>query len=68
MVAKIAMKAAEEDVNSDPAVLGGTKLAISMHDSNYSGFLGILGGNFFLPRSFSGSITLVFAGPYSHDF
>lgn len=43
MVAKIAMKAAEEDVNSDPAVLGGTKLAISMHDSNYSGFLGILG-------------------------
>lgn len=47
-VAKIAMKAAEEDINSNPTVLGGPKLSISMHDSNYSYFLGILGGNFFL--------------------
>ncbi|KAL0357245.1 UNVERIFIED_CONTAM: Glutamate receptor 3.2 [Sesamum calycinum] len=43
-VAKIAMKAAVEDVNSDPTFLGGTKLVLSMHDSNYSGFLGIIGG------------------------
>lgn len=43
-VAKIAMKAAEEDVNSDPSVLGGSKLNITLHDSNYSGFLGIIGG------------------------
>ncbi|KAK4402036.1 Glutamate receptor 3.2 [Sesamum angolense] len=43
-VAKIAMKAAVEDVNSDPTILGGTKLVLSMHDSNYSGFLGIIGG------------------------
>lgn len=43
-VSKIAMKAAEADVNSNPTVLGGRKLSISMHDSNFSGFLGIIGG------------------------
>ena len=44
-VAKIAMTAAVEDVNSDSSVLGGRKLVLSMHDSNYSGFLDIMGGN-----------------------
>ncbi|KAK4406830.1 Glutamate receptor 3.2 [Sesamum angolense] len=43
-VAKIAMNAAVEDVNSDPSFLGGSKLVLSTHDSNYSGFLGIIGG------------------------
>ena len=43
-VARIAMNAAVEDVNSDPSFLGGKTLTISMHDSNYSGFLGIIGG------------------------
>lgn len=43
-VAKVAMKAAENDINSDPSVLGGRKLTISLHDSNYSSFLGIIGG------------------------
>lgn len=43
-VSKIAMKAAEADVNSNPTILGGRKLSISMHDSNFSGFLGIIGG------------------------
>lgn len=47
-VAKIAMKAAEQDVNSDPSMLGGRKLAITLHDSNYSGFLSIMGGNCFV--------------------
>ncbi|KAF5443702.1 hypothetical protein F2P56_036237 [Juglans regia] len=42
-VARIAMKAAEEDVNSDPTNLGGSKLSIIMHDSNFSGFLSIIG-------------------------
>ncbi|XAR73067.1 hypothetical protein NMG60_11019927 [Bertholletia excelsa] len=42
-VSKIAMNAAMEDINSDPSVLGGKKLSISMHDSNFSGFLGIVG-------------------------
>uniref|UniRef100_A0A5B6ZAM6 Glutamate receptor n=1 Tax=Davidia involucrata TaxID=16924 RepID=A0A5B6ZAM6_DAVIN len=42
-VAKIAMNAAVEDINSDPSILGGRKLNLSMHDSNYSGFFGIIG-------------------------
>ncbi|XP_034892842.1 glutamate receptor 3.2 isoform X3 [Populus alba] len=42
-VAKIAMEAAEDDINSDPSLLGGRKLSINMHDSNFSGFLGIIG-------------------------
>ncbi|XP_062081522.1 glutamate receptor 3.2 isoform X1 [Humulus lupulus] len=42
-VSKIAIEAAQHDVNSDKSVLGGTKLSISFHDSNYSGFLGIVG-------------------------
>lgn len=43
-VAKVAIEAAIEDVNSDPAVLGGTKMIVQMQDSNYSGFLGIVEG------------------------
>lgn len=43
-VSKVAIEAAEQDVNSDKSVLGGTKLSVTFHDSNYSGFLGILGG------------------------
>lgn len=46
-VSKIAIKAAEEDVNSDESILGGTKLSINFHDSNFSGFLGIIGGTLF---------------------
>lgn len=41
-VAKIAIEAAIEDVNSDPTILGGTKLKLTMHDSNFSGFMGIV--------------------------
>ena len=41
-VGKIAVEAAIEDVNSDPSVLGGTKLNLTLHDTNYSGFLGIV--------------------------
>ena len=43
-VSKIAIQAAEKDVNSDPRILGGRKLSITIHDSNFSGFLGIIGG------------------------
>lgn len=49
-VSKIAIEAAEKDVNSDPSVLGGRKLSISIYDANYSGFLGITGGNTFIPH------------------
>ncbi|KAK6143789.1 hypothetical protein DH2020_024137 [Rehmannia glutinosa] len=57
-VAKIAMNAAVEDVNSDPSVLGGRKLVLSTHDSNYSGFLGIIGGLQFMETD-----TVAIIGP-----
>ncbi|KAL8240467.1 hypothetical protein R6Q59_013822 [Mikania micrantha] len=41
-VAKIALQAAVEDVNSDPTILNGTKLKITFHDSNFSGFLSMM--------------------------
>ncbi|PIN23396.1 Glutamate-gated kainate-type ion channel receptor subunit GluR5 [Handroanthus impetiginosus] len=40
--AKVAIEAAVEDVNSSPDVLKGTKLNITMLDSHFSGFLGII--------------------------
>ncbi|KAK6159727.1 hypothetical protein DH2020_003108 [Rehmannia glutinosa] len=59
-VAKIAMKAAVEDVNSDPNILGRTKILLSMHDSNYSGFLGIIGGLQYMETD-----TVAIIGPQS---
>ncbi|XP_015576348.1 glutamate receptor 3.6 isoform X2 [Ricinus communis] len=41
-VARIAIKAAVNDVNSNPSILGGTELNIKIQDTNYSGFLGII--------------------------
>ncbi|XP_030523784.1 glutamate receptor 3.6 [Rhodamnia argentea] len=41
-VARVAILAAIEDVNTDPSVLGGTKLNLTIQDTNYSGFLGIV--------------------------
>lgn len=46
-VAKVAIEAAIEDVNSNPAILGGTKLNITMHDANFSGFLAMAEGKHF---------------------
>jgi len=43
-VTNIAMKAAEEDVNSDPSFLGGSKLRITTYDAKRNGFLTIMGG------------------------
>ena len=43
-VSSIALKAAVDDVNSDPIVLPGRRLTISIHDSNYTGLYGIFGG------------------------
>lgn len=47
-VSRIAMKAAQDDINSDPRVLGGRKLSITMHDAKFNGFLSIMGGTVFL--------------------
>lgn len=44
-VAKIALEAAVEDVNSDPTILNGTRLNITLHDSKYSGFMSMMAGN-----------------------
>ena len=44
-VAKVAIEAAVEDVNSNPVVIGGTKLQLTMLNANYSGFLAIVEGN-----------------------
>ncbi|XP_073123778.1 glutamate receptor 3.2-like isoform X3 [Henckelia pumila] len=43
-VAKIAMDAAVEDVNSDPRILGGRRLVLTSSDANFSGFQSIIGG------------------------
>ena len=43
---KPAIAAAIYDVNSDSSILPGTKLNMILHDSNCSGFLGTIGGNF----------------------
>jgi ionotropic glutamate receptor len=51
-VAKVAIEAAVEDVNSDPTVLSGTKIKLTMLDSNRSGFLGIVEGKFFVTSLF----------------
>lgn len=52
-VAKVAIEAAIEGVNSDPTVLAGTKIRFTMQDSNYNRFLGIVESKLFI-------ITLVF--------
>jgi glutamate receptor, ionotropic, plant len=45
--ANVAINAAVEDVNSDPNILNGFKLAVTAKDSNCSGFLGIIEGSLF---------------------
>lgn len=45
-VAKIAMDAAVQDINSDPTILRGRRLNLSVHDSNYSSFMSIIGSEF----------------------
>ena len=55
-VAKIAMEQAVKDVNSNSSILPGTKLDLTMQDSNCSGFFGMVEGTLFflnLVSSFS---------------
>ncbi|KAJ8764002.1 hypothetical protein K2173_004875 [Erythroxylum novogranatense] len=59
-VARVAINTAVEDVNSDPSVLGGTKLSIKMPDTNFSGFVGIIEA-----LKFMGSDTVAIIGPQS---
>ncbi|KAM7256079.1 hypothetical protein ACFE04_011820 [Oxalis oulophora] len=57
-VSKFAIKAAEDDINSDPSILGGRKLSITIHDSNFSGFLSIIGALQFMETD-----TVAIIGP-----
>ncbi|TQE06134.1 hypothetical protein C1H46_008199 [Malus baccata] len=57
-VAKVAIEAAVKDVNSDPSVLGGTKMIVTMQDSNYSGLLGIIEALRFMEKD-----TIAIIGP-----
>ncbi|MFS7895364.1 putative periplasmic binding protein-like I [Helianthus anomalus] len=41
-VSVIAMRAAVDDINSDPNILPGKTLNLSVHDANFSGFLSIV--------------------------
>ncbi|MBA0727432.1 hypothetical protein Golax_000420, partial [Gossypium laxum] len=59
-VAKVAMKAAEDDINSDPSILGGRKLFVALHDSNYSSFL-----SFIAALQFMETDTVAIIGPQS---
>ncbi|KAG9156585.1 hypothetical protein Leryth_006560 [Lithospermum erythrorhizon] len=61
-VSRIAMNAAVHDVNSDPKFLGGRKLALSMHDSNYNGFLSIMGAIQFMTTE-----TAAIIGPQTSE-
>lgn len=45
-VAKIAIEEALKDVNSNSSILHGTKLNITMQNTNCSGFLGMVEGTF----------------------
>ncbi|GFZ09468.1 glutamate receptor 3.6 [Actinidia rufa] len=50
VVGKVSLEAAVKDVNSDPAVLRGTELRLTMHDINYSGFMAMTEGMLVLVR------------------
>ncbi|XP_022763797.1 glutamate receptor 3.2-like isoform X2 [Durio zibethinus] len=63
------MKAAEYDINSDPSILGGRKLTIALHDSNFSSFLGMIGALQFMETdtvAIIGPQTSVMAHVLSH--
>ncbi|KAK9670487.1 hypothetical protein RND81_13G205000 [Saponaria officinalis] len=50
-VAKVAIQAAVDDVNSSPLVLHGTKLNVTMKDSNFNGLIGIVEAMSFLEKN-----------------
>ncbi|PWA84556.1 glutamate receptor 2 [Artemisia annua] len=41
-VSTIAMKAAVDDVNSDPTILQGKELRLNIHEANFTGFFSII--------------------------
>ncbi|XP_010690549.2 glutamate receptor 3.2 [Beta vulgaris subsp. vulgaris] len=59
-VSQIAMNAAVDDINSDPSILSGRTLFLDIHDSNYNGFLSIMGALQFMETD-----TVAIIGPQS---
>ncbi|XP_056698873.1 glutamate receptor 3.2-like isoform X2 [Spinacia oleracea] len=57
-VSEIGMKAAVDDINSDPSILGGHTLSLHIQDSNYNGFLSIMGALQFMEMD-----TVAIIGP-----
>ncbi|KAI4314662.1 hypothetical protein L6164_027550 [Bauhinia variegata] len=58
-VAKVAIQAAVDDINSNPSILNGTKLNISLKDTKFSsGFLGIIDSLLLLEKD-----TVAIIGP-----
>lgn len=51
-VARVALRAAVEDVNSHPSVLDGIELNLTLQNTNISGFKGIAEGMFSFLQSF----------------
>lgn len=45
-ISKIAMETAVDDINSDPSILSDRNLTLEIHDSDYNGFLSVMGGKF----------------------
>ncbi|GFY87741.1 glutamate receptor 3.6 [Actinidia rufa] len=68
-VGKVALEAAVEDVNSDPAVLRGTKLRLTMKDINYSGFMAMVDALQFMENdtvAIIGSLSSITAHVIAH--
>ncbi|XP_031110130.1 glutamate receptor 3.6-like isoform X1 [Ipomoea triloba] len=59
-IAKLVIETAVEDINSNPAVLGGTKLNITFLDNKSNGLLGIIEA-----INYMGTDTLAIIGPQS---
>nr|GMC57253.1 glutamate receptor 3.6-like [Ipomoea batatas] len=59
-IAKMVIQTAVEDINSNPAVLGGTKLNITFHDNKSNGLLGIIEA-----INYMGTDTVAIIGPQS---
>lgn len=59
-VAKVAIEAAVEDINLNSSVLGGSKLVVTMQDTRFSGFLGIVQALQFMETD-----TVAIVGPES---
>ncbi|XP_019107527.2 glutamate receptor 3.2 isoform X2 [Beta vulgaris subsp. vulgaris] len=57
-ISKIAMETAVDDINSDPSILSDRNLTLEIHDSDYNGFLSVMGALQFMETD-----TVAIIGP-----